>query len=237
MAKGMKKILITLAAILALGFTAVPTSAATYNVVKIDIPQTTVNMKAGQNVGLRTSISYTGTAPKSFNVTWTSSNSNVATVSGGNVKAKKAGTVKITAKVNGKTDVCTVKVSKGTSKFVSAAGCYAPLNNYRKSANAKALKKDANLENIAKIRAKEMALTGKFSHTRPNGKSGLTLIKGNIYKGENIAMGQKTCSQVTVAWYKSAGHRKNMLKKQYKKVGIAGYEYNGVIYWAQVFSS
>ena len=236
MTKGMKKILITLAAVLALGFTAVPASAATYNVVKIDIPQTTVNMKAGQNVGLRTSISYTGTAPKSFNVTWTSSNSSVATVSGGNVKAKKAGTVKITAKVNGKTDVCTVKVSKGTSKFVSAAGCYAPVNNYRKG-KAAGLKKDANLENIAKIRAKEMATTGKFSHTRPNGKSGLTLIKGNIYKGENIAMGQKTTSAVSKAWYNSAGHRKNMLKKQYKKVGIAGYEYNGVIYWAQVFSS
>ena len=82
-----------------------------------------------------------------------------------------------------------------------------------------------------------MAKTGKFSHTRPNGKSGLTLIKGNKAKGENIAMGQKTCAQVSKAWYNSKGHRANMLRKNFKKVGIACYEYNGVTYWAQVFSS
>ena len=82
-----------------------------------------------------------------------------------------------------------------------------------------------------------MAKSGKFSHTRPNGKSGLTLIKGNLHKGENIAKGQKNCKDVSVAWYKSTGHRTNMLRKQFKKVGIACYEYNGVTYWAQVFSS
>ena len=82
-----------------------------------------------------------------------------------------------------------------------------------------------------------MAKNNKFSHTRPNGKSGLTLIKGNLHKGENIAKGQKTGKEVTQAWYNSAGHRKNMLRKEFKKVGIACYEYNGVTYWAQVFSS
>ena len=82
-----------------------------------------------------------------------------------------------------------------------------------------------------------MAKSGKFSHTRPNGKSGLTLIKGNKYKGENIAMGQTSCAQVSQAWFKSPGHKKNMLKKQYKKVGIAGYEHNGGNYWEKVLSS
>ena len=87
-----------------------------------------------------------------------------------------------------------------------------------------------------------MAKSGKFSHTRPNGQSGLTLIKGNKAKGENIAMGQKTCEQVTKAWYNSKGHRDNMLSgnkasKKFTKVGIACYEYNGVTYWAQVFSN
>ena len=238
MTKGMRKMIITLVAILAVAFTVVPVSAASNGeVLGVDIPQTNVNLKAGKKVGLQASVSYYGTKPNMNNITWSSSNTAVATVSKGTVTAKKAGTVKITAKLNGKADVCTIKVSKGVSRYVSAAGCYAPLNNYRKAVKAGALKKDANLEKIAKIRAKEMATTGKFSHTRPNGKSGLTLIKGNIYKGENIAMGQTNCSQVSKAWYKSTGHRKNMLKKQYKKVGIAAYEHNGVIYWAQVFSS
>ena len=82
-----------------------------------------------------------------------------------------------------------------------------------------------------------MAKTGIFSHTRPNGKSGLTLIQGNLHKGENIAKGQRTCAEVVKAWYNSTGHRYNMLKKQYTKIGIAAYEYNGVIYWVQHFSS
>ena len=238
MTKGMKKILITLVAVLALAFSAVPVSAASASgIISIDIPQANVNMKAGSQKGLSASISYSGKAPNMNNIAWTSSNTKVATVKGGNVVAKAAGTAKITVKLDGKTDVCTVKVTATAPKFVNAAGCYTQLNKYRQGVKAGNLKKDANLEKIAKIRAEEMARTGKFSHTRPNGKSGLTLIKGNVYKGENIAMGQKTCAQVSTAWYKSTGHRQNMLKKQYKKVGIAGYEHNGVIYWAQVFSS
>ena len=82
-----------------------------------------------------------------------------------------------------------------------------------------------------------MAKHSKFSHTRPNGKQGLSLITGNKWKGENIAMGQKTCKAVSKAWYNSKGHRENMLRKQFTKVGIACYEYNGVTYWAQMFSN
>ena len=77
----------------------------------------------------------------------------------------------------------------------------------------------------------------KFSHTRPNGNSGLSIISGNLYKGENIAKGQRNCAAVMKAWYNSAGHKANMLKVNYTKVGIAGYEYNGTIYWVQLFSS
>ena len=35
----------------------------------------------------------------------------------------------------------------------------------------------------------------------------------------------------------SKGHRENMLRKPFKKAGIAGFKYNGVIYWVQLFSS
>jgi uncharacterized protein YkwD len=131
----------------------------------------------------------------------------------------------------------TVTVKNNTARWVNTKGAYSELNKYRKKAKVKVIKKALGLEKIAKIRAREMAKYNKFSHTRPNGKSGLTLIKGNVYKGENIAKGFKTCDSVTRAWYNSRGHRKNMLRKQYKKVGIACYEYNGVKYWVQMFSS
>ena len=238
MRKGMRTMIIVLVAALVLAFTAIPVSADTYAGVKnIDITKANVSTKVGKQETLQVAVSYVGTKPNMKNITWTSSNTAVATVKGGVVVAKKTGTAKITAKLNGKADVCTVKVAASPAKWLNTAGAYTELNKYRKSARVKVLKRDANLEKIAKVRAEEMAKYNKFSHTRPNGKSGLTLIKGNVYKGENIAKGQKTCVQVSKAWYASPGHKKNMLRKQFTKVGIAAYEYNGVVYWAQVFSS
>lgn len=127
---------------------------------------------------------------------------------------------------------------KATSaKFVSTNEAYTQLNNYRKKAKVATLKKDAGLEKVAKIRAEEIAKYKKFSHIRPNGQSGLSLISSKLHRGENIAMGQKDCASVSRAWYNSKGHRDNMLRKHFKKVGIACYEYNGVKFWVQMFSS
>ena len=97
------------------------------------------------------------------------------------------------------------------------------------------MKVDANLEKVAQTRAKELVTL--YSHKRPNGESGLTLIKGNLYKGENIAMGQKTCAAVMSAWFNSASHKANMLGANYTKVGVAGYVVNNQVYWVMVFSS
>ena len=119
--------------------------------------------------------------------------------------------------------------------YVNVNSCYSKLNSYRRAAGRKALARNATLEKHAKTRAKE--IVRKFSHTRPNGKSALSIIKGNLWKGENIAMGQTSCAQVMSAWYHSSGHRANMLRPQFRKVGIAGYRYNGRIYWVQLFSS
>lgn len=43
---------------------------------------------------------------------------------------------------------------------------------------------------------------------------------GRCY-GENIAMGQKTPREVFVAWMNSAGHRANILNKDYRDIGVA----------------
>jgi uncharacterized protein YkwD len=47
---------------------------------------------------------------------------------------------------------------------------------------------------------------------------------GRCY-GENIAMGQKTPGEVFVAWMNSAGHRANILSKDFRDIGVA--EVNG----------
>ena len=235
MKKTLRTFIIVMIAIMTLSIATVSASAASLNITSFKLSKTSVTISEGKSVSLGISYGYKGTKPTSKdlkNITWKSSNSNVAIVKGGVIKGNKAGTAKITATFGGKTATCTVKV---TAINVNAA--YTELNKYRKNAKLATLKKDANLEKIAKIRAKEMATTGKFSHTRPNGKSGLTLITGNKHKGENIAKGQTTAAEVTKAWYNSKGHRDNMLRKQFTKVGIACYTHNGVTYWAQVFSS
>ena len=236
MTKALRRTLIVLIAIMTLAIATVSVNANSTSVTRVDIKKTNTTLAPGKSEGLAISFAYAGAKPAAKDFTWKSSNNSVVTVSGGTVKAKKAGTATITVSANGKTDTCKVTV-KGSAKWINTKDAYTHLNNYRKKAKVGTLKKDANLEKIAKVRAEEMAKSGKFSHTRPNGKSGLTLIKGNLHKGENIAKGQKSCKDVSVAWYNSTGHRTNMLRKQFKKVGIACYEYNGVTYWAQVFSS
>ena len=234
MKKTHRRALIVLIAIMTLAITTATVNAAS-TVTTVNMSKASVTMAIGKYESLK--IDCTGSAPKKSDIHWKSSNTNVASVSSnGLVKAKKAGTTTVSAEVNGKTAACTVTV-KTSSKWLNTDEAYTELNRYRKAKGLKALKKDAGLERIARIRAEEMAKTGKCSHTRPNGKSGLTLIKGRKHKGENIAMGQKTCAQVSKAWYGSKSHRDNMLRKPFKKVGIACYEYNGVTYWAQAYSS
>ena len=207
-------------------------------ITSVKFKQTSLTLKVGESKGLAVSYSYRGPAPAvTKTLTWTSSNSKVATVKNGWVTAKSIGTATITVNLNGKTATCKVTVKKADNRFIPVSDAYTSVNSIRKEKNLKALKRDANLEKSAKKRAEEMAKTGIFSHTRPNGKSGLTLIQGNLHKGENIAKGQRTCAEVVKAWYNSAGHRENMLRKQFTKTGIAGYSYNGVIYWVQLFSS
>ena len=211
MKKPMRSIVIMLIAVMTLSlFTMFPSAAGT-TITQVNIKKTSVSLTTGKS-------------------------SKVATVSGGTIKAKNVGTATITLSANGHKDTCKVTVKKpAAGKFINTDSAYTSLNSYRKNAKVKTLVRDKTLEDIAKIRAKE--IVRKFDHTRPNGKSALTLIKGNKYKGENIAKGQKTVAAVTKAWYNSKGHRENMLRKSFKKVGIACYEYNGVKYWVQIFSS
>ena len=233
-----KKVLVLLATAMLIAITSMPVAAAPAK----NIPLTGISMSTAMTINVKASKKLTVTykpanTTASKAITWKSSNTSIATVSGGTVVGRKAGTVTITAKCGNKTATCKVTV-KNAARFLNVNECYNTLNTYRKNnkvAKNVNLKKDATLEKAAQTRAKE--LVSKFSHTRPNGKSGLSIISGNVYKGENIARGQKSCAAVMKAWYNSAGHKANMLRKDYTKVGIAGYEYNGTIYWVQLFSS
>ena len=111
------------------------------------------------------------------------------------------------------------------------------LNRERTKAGLEPLKGNDTLNEVAKLRAKE--ITEKFSHTRPDGSDCFTAINGFDlnYKmlGENIAYGYQNPTDVMDGWMNSPGHRENILKEDYDSVGIACYNYNGVLYWVQFF--
>lgn len=206
------------------------------NVTNVNLKQHQITLKEGRKAGLEVTYTYMGPQGKT-DVKWSSSNTYVATVKNGRVQANHKGKTRVKVDIEGEEDYCDIIVQADKPCYLNTKQCYSELNKYRKKAHRKSLKKDAKLEKLAKIRVKEMAEKGKFSHTRPNGKSSLTLIKGNKHKGENIAKGQISCVSVTQAWYGSKGHRENMLRKQFTKVGIAAYRYKGIIYWCQMYSS
>ena len=120
----------------------VPLKSITLNKVKL-------TLTAGSSTKLMVNYNPYNTT-ESKNVTWTSSNKSIATVSGGNVVAKKAGTATITAKVGSKKATCTITVKdkpKATSsntvtkpstntttsseKYLNVSDAYSILNTFR----------------------------------------------------------------------------------------------------------
>ena len=106
---------------------------------------------------------------------------------------------------------------------------------------------DENLCKAAQIRANE--IVSEFSHTRPNGKDCFTVLKELSISysavGENIAAGRSTGEATFTQWkednedYNGQGHRRNMLGKNFTRIGIA-YTYDAnsryKYYWAMILA-
>ena len=94
-----------------------------------------------------------------------------------------------------------------------------------------ALRADAELMAAARIRAEE--ISRKFSHTRPNGKTGSSVSAAA--RNENIARGHGSPDRVMAAWLTSDSHRRNLLARGYGSIGVACLEVNGITHWVQLF--
>ena len=112
------------------------------------------------------------------------------------------------------------------------------VNVRRNSAGLKPLSADAELSRIARLKSQDMHDKKYFSHTSPTYGSPFQMMKdfGISYRaaGENIAMGQRTPSEVVNAWMNSPGHRANILSTSYTRIGV-GYVSEGN-YWTQTFA-
>lgn len=114
------------------------------------------------------------------------------------------------------------------------------VNKERTSRGLAALKGDSALNRVAQLKAEDMAKKGYFSHTSPTYGSAFDMLTSHNIKyktaGENIAYGQKTAQTVMNGWMNSSGHRANILKSIYTRLGV-GYAVssNGTPYWVQIF--
>lgn len=111
------------------------------------------------------------------------------------------------------------------------------VNQIRKDNGLKPLTADWELSRVARFKSQDMRDKGYFSHNSPTYGTPFKMIRdfGLNFKtaGENIARGQRTPQAVVDAWMNSSGHRANILKSTYTKIGV-GYISNGH-YWTQMF--
>ena len=115
-------------------------------------------------------------------------------------------------------------------------------NEYRREANSGDLVLSKDLSLMATIRAMEMAYSGLFSHTRPDGRGWQSMwqdYKPEVNKGdsigENLAYGFSDDLDIMGEWRKSNDHYQNMIKPKFKKIGIGKYTFSGKTYWVQLF--
>lgn len=123
-----------------------------------------------------------------------------------------------------------------------AKAVLALVNAERSKQGLKALQLDQKLNEIATVKAKDMAENDYFSHDSPTYGSPFEMMRSfgvTQYRsaGENIAAGQKTPEEVMHSWMNSSGHRANILSASYTHLGV-GYVKGGSYgtYWVQEFT-
>lgn len=97
------------------------------------------------------------------------------------------------------------------------------INQQRTQNGLSSLKIDSEVQNVARIKAKDMVDSNYFSHTSPIYGSPFDMLKSFkvSYKtaGENIA-GNSSNSGAVNAWMNSSGHKANILNSSFNYTGI-----------------
>lgn len=104
-----------------------------------------------------------------------------------------------------------------------AAG-FEKLNVVRRKHRLSVFKKDARLQKAAQDYANLMGARGLYGHEIGPGtdfKSRIFAVGYNQSSGENIGVGYRSIDDALKGWMKSAGHKRNMLKRNYTLAGLA----------------
>lgn len=118
-------------------------------------------------------------------------------------------------------------------------------NDERQQLQAPDLRRNATLDQAAKLKAEHMAKNGYFSHYSPDGVSPWHWFDEAGYSyahaGENLAIHFTDSSEVVDAWMKSPRHRDNIVNANYTEIGVGTakgtYEGYDTVYVVQLFGT
>jgi len=125
------------------------------------------------------------------------------------------------------------------------AGVVAGINAQRAAAGLPLLQLDPELVTVARERSSDMAQEGYFAHVSPTGETFSSLMQAQgvpcSWCGENIAYNNypddQTVAVVLSAWMASSGHRDNILRPTFSRVGVGvALGGSGVKYYTAVFA-
>lgn len=84
---------------------------------------------------------------------------------------------------------------------------------------------DASLAKVAMEHADDMFQRGYLSHTNPDGETMKDRLNRHAirfgYAGENLAEGYTNGNDAITGWMNSSGHRENLLRPQFTRIGAA----------------
>src|SRR3989344_227948 len=134
------------------------------------------------------------------------------------------------------------------TNFLAAVlpGVLTTLTNEKRAENdVPPLTQNELLNRAAQMKAEDMATNGYFAHTSPDGKTPWYWFEQVGYRytsaGENLAVNFFESSDVAEAWMDSPSHRENIIKANYKEIGIgiASGVYKGrdTVFVAQLFGT
>ena len=107
---------------------------------------------------------------------------------------------------------------------------------------AEPVRLSAQLSEIARQHALDMARRHYFDHVDPDGRTPADRVRAAGYReqrvGENLAYGTLSTEEAIAGWLKSPGHCENVMDPLFKEMGIA-FAQDGkdpsVLYWVQLF--
>ncbi|MGK5728758.1 CAP domain-containing protein [Streptomyces sp. URMC 124] len=150
------------------------------------------------------------------------------------------------AQAQGRTRVAEHAPSAGQDQTADQAALYPSVaqqllvlvNQERARAGLRPLKASPRLTGLAQAFSDDMARRGFFNHTDPDGRTPWDrAAKHGIRNlgGENIARGHPDAHAVMDAWMHSAGHRANILNREYRTLGIGLNTSASGPWWTQDF--